>query len=77
MTLINLYNLDKGREELWIGNVSYGYRPYSKFLFSIVVGPSNSFTFSVNSSDGAMNGICDAILHQNASLDLFDVWITS
>ena len=76
MTLTNLYNLDKGRE-LWIGNVPSGYRPYSNFLFSIVVGASNSFTFTVNSSDRAMNGVCDATLPQNASLDLFAVWITS
>lgn len=76
MTLTNLYNLDRGRE-LWIGNVSSGYRPYSKFLFSIIVGASNSFTFTVNSNDGNMNGVRDATLPQNASLDLFAVWITS
>lgn len=74
MTLTNLYNLDRGRE-LWIGNVSSGYRPYSKFLFfSIVVGASNSFTFTVNSNDGTMNDVCDATLPQNASLDLCSLY---
>lgn len=75
MTLTNLYNLAKG-QSLWIGNVPSGYRPYSKYVFEIAVGGSNSFTFTVNSSDGAMNGTCDATLPQNASLNVFGVWLT-
>lgn len=75
MTLTNLYNLAKG-QSLWIGNVPSGYRPYSKYLFEVAVGANNSFTFIVNSRDGAMNGTCDAVLPQNASLNVFGVWLT-